>query len=92
MIKTRIAVVAVALSFTAAVFCFGETKTTDPAASPAAAKTAKTMAPKKEAAKMAASPHMGTWKFNEAKSKIPAGMGKNTTVVYAASSTGRPTR
>ena len=28
-------------------------------------------------------PHMGTWKLNEAKSKFPAGMGKNTTVVYA---------
>ncbi len=27
---------------------------------------------------------MGTWKLNEAKSKIPAGVGKNTTVVYAA--------
>jgi hypothetical protein len=53
MIKTRIAVVAVALSFVAAAACF------------------------------AANPHMGTWKFNEAKSKIPAGMGKNTTVVYA---------
>ena len=53
MIKTRIAVVAVALSFIAATACF------------------------------AASPQMGTWKLNEAKSKIPAGMGKNTTVVYA---------
>ena len=53
MIKTRIAVVAVALSFMAATACF------------------------------AASPQMGTWKLNEAKSKIPAGMGKNTTVVYA---------
>jgi hypothetical protein len=85
MMKTRIAVVAVALSFAAALFCFGETKTTEPAASPAATKTAKAMAPKKEAAKMAApmSPQMGTWKLNEAKSKIPAGMGKNTTVVYA---------
>jgi hypothetical protein len=31
----------------------------------------------------AANPHLGTWKFNEAKSKMPAGMGKNTTVVYA---------
>ena len=30
------------------------------------------------------SPFMGTWKLNEAKSKIPAGAGKNTTVVYAA--------
>ena len=81
MIKTRIAVVAVALSFAAAAFCFGETKKTEPAASPAPAKTAKTTAPKKEAAKMA-NPHMGTWKFNEAKSKIAPGMGKNLTVVY----------
>jgi hypothetical protein len=53
MMKTRIAVVAVALSFAAATACF------------------------------AANPHMGTWKFNEAKSKIPAGMGKNTMVTYA---------
>lgn len=85
MIKTRIAVVAVAVLFTAAAFCFGETKTTEPAASPAAAKAAKATAPKKEAAKMAApmSPHMGTWKLNEAKSKISPGMGKNSTVVYA---------
>ena len=30
----------------------------------------------------AANPHMGTWKLNEAKSKIPAGMNKNMTVVY----------
>lgn len=30
----------------------------------------------------AASPQMGTWKLNEAKSKIPAGMGKNNTVTY----------
>jgi hypothetical protein len=52
MMKTRIAVVAVALSFVAA------------------------------AASFAANPHMGTWKLNEAKSKIPAGMNKNTTVVY----------
>jgi hypothetical protein len=28
--------------------------------------------------------NMGTWKLNEAKSKIPAGAGKNTTVVYSA--------
>jgi hypothetical protein len=28
-------------------------------------------------------PNMGTWTLNEAKSKIPAGVGKNTTVVYA---------
>jgi hypothetical protein len=53
MIKTRIAVAAVALSFVAATACF------------------------------AASPQIGTWKLNQAKSKIPAGMGKNTTVVYA---------
>jgi hypothetical protein len=80
MIKTRIAVVAVALSFMGTAFCFGAAKTTEPAASPSAAKTAKTMAPKKEAAKM--NPHLGTWKLNEAKSKMPAGMGKNTTVTY----------
>ena len=30
-----------------------------------------------------ANPHMGTWKLNEAKSKIASGMGKNKTVVYA---------
>jgi hypothetical protein len=30
-----------------------------------------------------ASPQMGTWKLNEAKSKLMPGMGKNTTVVYA---------
>jgi len=29
-------------------------------------------------------PNMGTWKLNEAKSKIPPGTTKNTTVVYAA--------
>jgi hypothetical protein len=29
--------------------------------------------------------NMGTWKLNESKSQIPAGVGKNTTVVYAAS-------
>jgi len=79
MMKSRIAVVAVALSFMGAAFCFGAEKATEPAASPAAAKTAKTMTPK-EAAKM--NPHMGTWKLNEAKSKIPAGMNKNTMVVY----------
>jgi len=43
----------VALSFAAATFCFGETKKTEPAASPAPASTAKTTAPKKEAVKMA---------------------------------------
>jgi hypothetical protein len=32
----------------------------------------------------AENPQMGTWKLNEAKSKIPAGAMKNTTVVYAA--------
>jgi hypothetical protein len=53
MIKPRIAVVAVVLSFVATAACF------------------------------AANPHMGTWKLNEAKSKLHPGMGKNTTVVYA---------
>ena len=52
MMKTRIAAVAMALSFTATAACF------------------------------AANPHMGTWKLNETKSKIPPGMGKNNTVVY----------
>ncbi len=27
-------------------------------------------------------PQMGTWKFDEAKSKVPAGFAKNTTVTY----------
>jgi len=31
----------------------------------------------------AANPQMGTWKLNEAKSKLVPGMGKNTTVTYA---------
>jgi hypothetical protein len=31
-----------------------------------------------------ASPHMGTWKLNDAKSKFAAGATKNHTVVYAA--------
>ncbi|MEO5722497.1 MAG: hypothetical protein ABIR71_13655 [Chthoniobacterales bacterium] len=31
-----------------------------------------------------ASPQMGTWKLNEAKSKFAAGAGKNHTVIYAA--------
>jgi hypothetical protein len=53
MMKTRIAAVAVALSFVAAAACF------------------------------AANPHMGTWRLNDAKSKMPEGMGKNTTVVYS---------
>src|SRR5690348_9108154 len=35
------------------------------------------------AACFAASPQMGTWKLNEAKSKMVPGMGKNTMVVYA---------
>ena len=52
MIKTRIAVVAVALSFVGSAACF------------------------------AANPHMGTWKLNEAKSKLIPGMGKNMTVTY----------
>ena len=81
MMKSRIAVMSVALSFMGAAFCFGAAKTTEPAASPAAEKTAKTMAPKKEAAKV--NPQMGTWKLNEAKSKLAAGMGKNLTVAYA---------
>jgi hypothetical protein len=54
MMKTRIAAVALVLSFVAAAACFA-----------------------------AANPHIGTWKLNEAKSKLPPGMGKNTTVVYA---------
>ena len=33
----------------------------------------------------ASNPHMGTWKLNEAKSKIAAGATKNHTVVYEAS-------
>jgi hypothetical protein len=35
------------------------------------------------AACFGASPQMGTWKLNEAKSKLAPGMGKNTTVIYA---------
>jgi hypothetical protein len=35
------------------------------------------------AACFAANPHMGTWKLNEAKSKLAPDMGKNMTVVYA---------
>ena len=31
----------------------------------------------------AQSPQMGTWKLDEAKSKIPAGLVKNSTVIYA---------
>jgi hypothetical protein len=33
---------------------------------------------------LAADPNMGTWKLNEAKSKVAAGATKNTTVVYEA--------
>ena len=33
-------------------------------------------------ASLAANPHIGTWKLNESKSKIPAGLGKNNTVIY----------
>lgn len=36
------------------------------------------------AASFAENPNMGTWKLNEEKSKIPAGMMKNTMVVYSA--------
>ena len=36
------------------------------------------------AASFAENPNMGTWKLNEAKSKLPAGMMKNTLVVYTA--------
>jgi hypothetical protein len=53
MIKPRIALIAVALSF------------------------AMTLT------SLAANAHIGTWKLNETKSKIPAGMGKNNTVTYA---------
>lgn len=53
MIKTRIAVMTVALSFMAS------------------------------AASFAANPQLGTWKLNEAKSKLAPGMGKNPTVVYS---------
>ena len=31
----------------------------------------------------AANPHMGTWKLNEAKSKLAEGMGKNSMVTYS---------
>jgi hypothetical protein len=31
----------------------------------------------------AANAHIGSWKLNEAKSKLPAAMGKNNTVVYS---------
>jgi hypothetical protein len=51
--KTRIALISVAVLFAAAAGCF------------------------------AANAHIGTWKLNEAKSKLAPGMGKNTTVTYA---------
>ena len=35
-------------------------------------------------ASFAADPQMGTWKLNEAKSKLAKGMGKNSTVVYSS--------
>jgi hypothetical protein len=53
MMKSRIAVMALALTFLGSAACF------------------------------AANPHMGTWKLNEAKSKLIPGMGKNTTVTYS---------
>ena len=65
MIKTRIAVLSVALSFIATAACFAANP--HMAASP----------------HIAANPQMGTWKLNEAKSKLHPGMGKTTTVVYA---------
>ena len=37
----------------------------------------------------AESPHMGTWKLDEAKSKIAGGMVKNTTVVYSVEADGK---
>jgi hypothetical protein len=52
MMKSRIAAVALALSFTATAACF------------------------------AANAHLGTWKLNEAQSKLVPGMGKNTMVTY----------
>ena len=39
----------------------------------------------------AENPNIGTWKLNEAKSKIPAGAGKNTSVVYTAAAGGMMT-
>ena len=52
MMKTRIAVMALAVSFMAAGAC------------------------------LAANPHLGAWKLNEAKSKLAPGMGKSTMVNY----------
>jgi hypothetical protein len=40
------------------------------------------------ATSLASDLNMGTWKINEAKSKIPAGATKNNTVVYEVSSDG----
>ncbi len=36
------------------------------------------------ASSFAQSPQMGTWKLDEAQSKVPAGFAKNSTVIYAA--------
>ena len=36
------------------------------------------------AVSFADNPNIGTWKLNDAKSKIPAGVSKNTTVTYTA--------
>ena len=36
------------------------------------------------AVSFADNPNVGTWKLNESKSKIPAGVSKNTTVTYTA--------
>jgi len=36
------------------------------------------------AVSFADNPNVGTWKLNDAKSKIPAGVSKNTTVTYTA--------
>jgi hypothetical protein len=33
---------------------------------------------------LAQGPHIGTWKLDEAKSTLPAGVAKNSTVIYAA--------
>src|SRR4029453_9673756 len=32
---------------------------------------------------LAANPHIGTWRFNEAKSKMHAGVTKNNTIIYS---------
>ena len=36
-------------------------------------------------------PNIGTWKLNEGKSSIPAGIAKNTTVIYTAAADGMMT-